>query len=152
MSAETENLLQKKRRWLRSRLGDNRRRLNLPDSDSSGIGDIAFLLLIFFIVTSSFVIQQGIFLGLPSPNAASQRVEQENLAEIYPQLNDYLYNQQSYSREELLEKLITDFEENEKLIAVIYMTDDLVYNRLVETLSIVREAGLEKVSVKNSTY
>jgi biopolymer transport protein ExbD len=41
-------------------------------ADTSSIGDMAFLLLVFFIVTGSFMLRQGVFFSLPSNSSTNQ--------------------------------------------------------------------------------
>ena len=52
--------------------------------DSSAIADLAFLLLIFFIVTSSFILRQGLFFSLPSRSSGSVRLDDKKIVEVVP--------------------------------------------------------------------
>lgn len=117
--------------------------------EASSIGDIAFLLLIYFIVTSSFLLKQGIFLSLPSAEAASVRVEKEKLVTLEPQNSGFIYEGRQLNRENLLKALQEHKQAVKEPVVVIRMKDEVAYNRLVDALSAARESGIKKVSLKN---
>jgi len=119
------------------------------DVDSSSVGDLAFLLLIFFIVTGSFILRQGLFLSLPSENASSQRVEENLIFEISPLEESYEHEGKLFSREELSAQIMKRKEENPDLIIVVFMKKNISYNRFIDTLSVAKEAGIKKISIKN---
>ncbi len=114
----------------------------------ASMADLAFLLLIFFIVTASFVLRQGVFLSLPT-NAASVKVDAKNLLEVYPENQGYTVEGKIIQRSELL-KLIGDRKQlNKDTIMVIYMRPNIPYDRLVDTLSAAKEKKLNKISLKD---
>jgi biopolymer transport protein ExbD len=117
--------------------------------DSSSVGDLAFLLLIFFIVTSSFILRQGILLSLPPKNAASKKIDKEQLVNIYPDNRSFIVDGVNMSREELSEKLKYDKGSKNRLIAVINMRPGVKYDRLVDTLSLLKEIRIKEVSLKS---
>ncbi len=119
--------------------------------DSSSVGDLAFLLLIFFIVTSSFILRQGILLSLPPKNAASEKIEEEQLINIYPTNSSFTVGGVSMSREELMEKMKDEKKSQTRVIAVVNMRSGVKYDRLVDTLSLLKETKINEVSLKSST-
>jgi len=117
--------------------------------ESSSVGDLAFLLLIYFIVTSSFILRQGIFFSLPSQKAGSIKLNENQIVEIYPRENGFIYegsliNRRRFSR--IMEKQMSADKEK---VLIIKMSKDVRYDRLVDTLSVARETGARRVSVKN---
>lgn len=120
----------------------------LSTSDTSAMGDVAFLLLIFFIVTTSFILRQGIFFTLPSKNEGAQKIEENMLMKLYPEEQGFLYEGKKIGRDELEEQLKMRLAQQKDLIVLIYMKEDVPYRRLVETLSAVKEEGVRRVSVK----
>ncbi|MFW6366224.1 MAG: ExbD/TolR family protein [Spirochaetota bacterium] len=117
-------------------------------AEASSMGDVAFLLLIFFIVTTSFILRQGIFFTLPSKSGGAQRIEEERLIKIYPTEDGFMYNQAAIQGNELITQLKKRFQTGNDPVVLIYMPDDLAYERLVKTLCLVKESGITKVSVK----
>jgi biopolymer transport protein ExbD len=116
--------------------------------ESTSIGDIAFLLLIFFIITSSFILKQGIFFSLPS-KTGSVKVEKENIIEVYPLNRGFQYNDRVMDRKEMKELLAEESRASSKKILLIKMGQDIRYERLVDTMSLARETGISKMSLKN---
>ncbi len=119
--------------------------------DSSSVGDLAFLLLIFFIVTSSFILRQGILLSLPPKNAASEKIEEEQLINIYPTNSSFTVDGVNMNREELMEKMKDEKKSRTRVIAVVNMRSGVKYDRLVDTLSLLKETRINEVSLKSIT-
>ncbi len=118
--------------------------------EASSIGDLAFLLLIYFIVTSSFLLRQGIFLSLPAKSTGSIKVEKDRLVHIHPQSQGFSWEGKNISRQKLLQFLKEKNNLNKDTIAVVYMQDALPYERLVDSLSVVRESGIKKISLNQT--
>ena len=120
-------------------------------ADSTAIGDMAFLLLIFFIVTSSFILRQGIFLSLPSAQSSAIKMDKSRLVEIYPESDGFTYNEKRINRAQLAEVLTRQKEEFTDSVVIIRMKPEVKYDRLIDTLSLARETGLNRVSLKNTS-
>jgi len=131
--------------------GKSRKQLPMehPESEISSIADIAFLLLIFFIVTSSFTLNEGIFFNLPSPNAGAQKIDPENLVQVTPLDDGFQIENITYSREEFSEKLNKKMKTNPEVVAIIHMTPAVKYERLIDAMSVIKENNMKRVSLKN---
>lgn len=127
-----------------------RREKNDLQFDTTAVADLSFNLLIFFIVTASFMLRQGIFLSLPSPGSASIKVEQKQLVDIYPEAGGFTVDGGKKTRSELMTLLKSRKESVKDIIAVIHMKPDLKYDRLVDSLSLVKESGIVKISLKDN--
>lgn len=120
-------------------------------TDSSAIGDMAFLLLIFFIVTSSFILRQGIFLSLPSAQSSAIKMNKNRILEVYPENSGFTFNDRVIDREELSAVFSEQKEKFSDSVIIIRMKPKVRYERLVDTLSVARETGINRVSLKNIT-
>ena len=118
------------------------------DVESSAISDLAFLLLIFFIVTSTFLLRQGIFLSLPSKEAKAKKIEPEKVFEITPTESSYIYEGKPIERQALLEALAVRKQNIDDATLLVKMGQELKYERLVDAISIAKETGL-KVQIRN---
>lgn len=116
--------------------------------ESSSIADLAFLLLIFFIVTGSFILRQGIFFSLPAPDAGAMRIESKLIMKLYPQNSGYLYNGSLMDREKIKDLLLKRKSVNPKTVLLIMMKKSVRYDRFVDALSMARETGIDRVSLK----
>jgi biopolymer transport protein ExbD len=127
-----------------------RRGYNDLQFDSTSIADLSFNLLIFFIVTASFMLRQGIFLSLPSAASAVVKVEEKQIFDIYPQNDGFVFEGEKKTRTEIMTLLKLRKDSVKDTIAVIHMKPDVVYDRLIDSLSLVKESGVVKVSLKDN--
>lgn len=121
---------------------------HLEQFDASSIGDLSFLLLIFFIVTSSFLLKQGLFLSLPSSQSVSQSIDAKRVLDVAPKENGFLTNGTLINEENLRKAMQEKKEQVEQPVILIQMTEGVPYNRLITLLSISREEEINKVSLK----
>ncbi len=117
--------------------------------DTSSIGDLAFLLLIFFVVTASFILRQGIFFSLPSKETGTIKLKKDQIVEVFPLNEGFRYENEIINRDKLTQVLSGQRVKNKKSVLFIKMKPDVKYDRLIDTLSVARETGLNKVSLKN---
>jgi biopolymer transport protein ExbD len=145
--------LDKKLRFYALSHSAKKRRIKLAQSvsaEATSMGDVAFLLLIFFIVTTSFILRQGVFFTLPSKDAGIQKIDEKNIVKIYPSKSGYKINEAEMNKETLLKQLKSKAASNDETVAVVFMPVKLEYGRLVETLSVIKDSGVKKVSVKKT--
>lgn len=124
------------------------------DIPTSSMADIAFLLLIFFLVTTTMDMDIGIPMVLPE-RGGEARINPLNISRIL--INDagqLLFDGQQVSDSELRELLEVklrerglDMEGNPRLIVSI-KTDRLTeYNRYIEVLDVVKLSGATRISI-----
>jgi biopolymer transport protein ExbD len=118
------------------------------DVNSASMSDIAFLLLIFFLVTTIFAVERGIPMLLPGDGPV-KKVSRKNLVtvHVYPNGTVTLDNHQiplSQIRHDVAEYL----ELNEKLIVVIESHPDSEYGMMVEVLDELRLAQANRVTLR----
>lgn len=143
---ENDNVIVK----ILQRRGRLKRRSDERTFDSISIADMAFLLLIFFIVTGSFVLRQGIFFSLPSKTAGSVSLDERQITEVYPREEGFLHDGTLLNREQF-GRLLREREKTVREgVLMIHMGERVRYERLVDTLSVARESGVRRVSLKNA--
>ena len=143
---ENDNLIVK----ILQRRGRLKNRPEERSFDSVSIADMAFLLLIFFIVTGSFVLRQGIFFSLPSKTSGSVSLDERQITEVFPVVNGFLHNGILLNREGFGRMLRERGKKAADSVLMIHMGGKIRYERLVDTLSVARESGVRRVSLKNA--
>jgi biopolymer transport protein ExbD len=113
------------------------------------MGDIAFLLLIFFIITSSFIIRQGLFLSLPPFGGAAVRVEKNQLIDIFPRDNGFGLDNKVIDRKAFKTLLSDRASADPATVLRINMEAKIRYDRLMDALSVAKEVGLTRISLRN---
>jgi biopolymer transport protein ExbD len=116
--------------------------------DTSAIGDIAFLLLIFFIVTSSFLLRQGLLFALPSKTASAQIVSEKSLLLVSPIEKKFEFRKHLYTEGNLKKALAAESKKIDEPIIIIVMNGDTAFEGFIKVLSIAQELKIGKVSIR----
>lgn len=121
---------------------------------SSSMADIAFLLLIFFLVTTTFPKDKGLAIVLPE-QAAEQEVSQKNVLHILVNPSGTVTIKRGESQQEQqvrpddVESIWRQgFAENENLIAAVKTHPDAAYRFMVDVLDALHSAGAKKISLQ----
>ncbi len=121
---------------------------------SASMADIAFLLLIFFLVTTTFPKDKGLAIVLPE-EAEEIQVSQKNILHIIIQPNGIVDLKRGESPQ-VQQVRPNDIEgiwrqevaENENLIAAVKTHPDASYKFMVDVLDALHMAGAERVSLQ----
>jgi len=121
---------------------------------TSSMADIAFLLLIFFLVATTMDMDKGIPMVLPE-RGGEVKINPKNIAKIL--INEagmVLFDGEVIDDMQLKELLITrikergvDAEGKPKLIVSIKTDRETEYDRYITILDIVKESGATKISI-----
>ena len=106
----------------------------------SSLTDIVFLLLIFFLLSSSFIIQPGIKVKLPKAEA-SEEVLEKSVTVTIAKNSLYYLNDIQIPIAELGARLNSLMKENPSEIVIIKADEDEPISRLVKVMSICKEVG-----------
>ena len=116
--------------------------------------DVAFLLLIFFIVTTIFAAEQGLTLVLPGKQkdlTDSVKVKESNIATIYVDENNFItLNRKSIEMNHLKQSIEDRILANPKLVVVLKIHPEADYGLMVGCLDELRLANANKVSLKTA--
>jgi len=122
---------------------------------SSSMADIAFLLLIFFLVTTVFPKDKGLAIVLPEPNADEVDINPTNLMFFLIQPGGTINVKRGES--EQIQPITanqvegvwrTDFAQNENLIAVVQTHPEAAYRHMIDVLDGLQSAGADKISLQ----
>ncbi len=116
--------------------------------------DVAFLLLIFFIVTTIFAAEQGLTLVLPGKQKDTTdiaKVKQSNIATLYVDENNFVTLDRKSIEINHIKQAISDrLLANPKLVVVLKMHPEADYGLMVACLDELRLANANKVSLKTA--
>ncbi len=116
--------------------------------------DVAFLLLIFFIVTTIFAAEQGLTLVLPGKQKQKTdtvKVKESNIATIFVQSNNDISLDGKPTVVNHIQQAIKDrLMANPKLVVMLKVHPDADYGRMVACLDELRLAKANKVSLKTA--
>lgn len=132
---------------------DRKRRIN-PNLDMTPLIDVVFQLLIFFMLSSTFVVQSSIQIEMPEAEGAAQ-LEQKDLSVTLaygtggPEDKGKIYvnNEEVPSIEELTRILSEEVLERPDLLLLIRTDTRTETGRLVEVLGIAKSVGIKKSAI-----
>ena len=115
--------------------------------DIAPLIDIVFLLLIFFMLTSSFIFQPGIKINLPK--AITSEVIHEKSLIILVTANNYIYlNDRVITMSELSSRLRIAAKENKPLLIKADRRASL--GKVVEVWDMCRDEGISQINIATS--
>lgn len=121
---------------------------------TASMADIAFLLLIFFLVTTVFDEDQGLPIVLPEQESTVE-VSQTNILHIMVQPDGLVVLKRGESQAEqtvrpadLTNIWRTEFAQNDKLIAAVKTSPDAPYKYMVDVLDALHLAQADKISLQ----
>jgi biopolymer transport protein ExbD len=111
--------------------------------------DVVFQLVVFFMVTSTFMMTPGINLVLPSSTTAEPIIMTELVVTIAAEDEIYL-NRDGYSLEEFDDALaaLTDEEKGEVESVIVEGDENIPYDLMIKVLDMLRKNGFTAVSLK----
>ena len=134
-------------------LGNKKQRVS-DEVPTSSTADIAFLLLIFFLVTTTFPKDKGLAIVLPEPGEEAQ-VSQRNILHLIIQPTGVVdvrrgeSQQVQQMRPQEIEGLWRqEVAANENLIAAVKTHPDAAYEHMVSVLDALHAANAERISLQ----
>ncbi len=117
-----------------------------PELEIAPFIDVVFLLLIFFLLSSSFVIQPGIKIKLPQAATAESQSEKNIFILIDAKEKIYLNARQVEGRElkTELERIIS---EGGKKMAIIHADEKVQHGLVVGVMDTAKQVGIEKLAI-----
>jgi biopolymer transport protein ExbD len=133
----------------------NNRKSKVSDEiPSSSMADIAFLLLIFFLVTTVFPKDKGLAIVLPE-ESETQEINQKNILHLVIQPDGLVSVKRGESTDEQLVPADDvegiwrqDAAANPNLIAAVKTHPDAAYRYMVDVLDALQTAGADKISLQ----
>lgn len=121
---------------------------------SSSMADIAFLLLIFFLVTTVFPKDKGLAIVLPEESEEVE-VNQKNILHLVIQPNGIVRvkrgespDEQTVTPEQVEGIWRQDVATNPQLIAAVKTHPDAAYRYMIDVLDALQSAGADKISLQ----
>lgn len=118
---------------------------------TASMADIAFLLLIFFMVTTVFANEVGLQIMLPE-KGAEVKIKSENIQRIYvEEKGEIRLNGEPVNQDQLVDEVKRILTENQKAIFSIKTHPDAQYKYMVNALDKLRLANAERYSLAPSS-
>ena len=128
------------------------RRTKMQEVNSSSMSDIAFLLLVFFLVTTTISMDKGLSLILPA-EGNEMEVSRKNIVNVL--VNDQgkvLFDDKPTAIKDIKRKAISKINGNSNIIFSVLTTKRTKYKFYIEVLDQLKQAGASKISIANPNY
>lgn len=128
------------------------RRTKMQEVNSSSMSDIAFLLLVFFLVTTTISLDKGISLILPA-EGNEMEVNKNNIVNV--RINDQgnvLFGDQPTAIKDIKRRAIDKINGNQNIIFSVLTTKRTKYKFYIDVLDQLKQAGASKISIANPNY
>jgi biopolymer transport protein ExbD len=116
---------------------------------NSSLSDIAFLLLIFFMVSTVFAIEEGLLLQLPSQEGVVKKIARKNIMRIsvYPDGNVTI-DDEPVTIDVIRARVEQATAENDKIIIVVETHPEARYGSMIDVLDELKLAQATRISLK----
>ena len=119
---------------------------------TSTMADIAFLLIVFFLVTTSFSEDKGLGLTLP-PYGSETRVPSRNITRVWINaIGEIMHDQEIVSLDLMRQRVAKMTEDNPDLIVSIKTDPDTRYEYFVDVVDAIKQAGNDKISIAEPDF
>ncbi|MEW5766739.1 MAG: biopolymer transporter ExbD [bacterium] len=114
--------------------------------DITPLIDVVFLLLIFFLLSSSFIMQPGIKVKLPEATTDDIKTKKDIFVTIARD-DTYFLNEESISLAALPDKLRVLAAKEADQLLIIKADREVKHGRVVEVMDIAKKAGIDRLAI-----
>lgn len=115
----------------------------------ASMSDVAFLLIIFFLVTSIFLLKDGLHLSLPDTTKPATVVSPGDVVTLAVRKDGAVTLDGRRAQMGEIERLLAEKrDEKPGLVVLLRLSGELPYGRAVEAIDAVKSAGVTKLSLR----
>jgi len=118
-----------------------------PEIPSSSLSDIVFLLLVFFLVTTTINVDKGLKQVLPPIKPSETKIPKKNLTNILIDPSGRILIDEEVVSVSQMYGIIKEKLRNEKMVFSLQTTRKTNYNIYIKVLDKLKEAGAKKISI-----
>jgi biopolymer transport protein ExbD len=129
-----------------------KRKIPEPEIPTASMGDIAFLLIIFFMLTTIFSRAKGLKMVLPEKTTEIVKIKIENMMRISinPEGKIFIDDAITETPVSEIKNIVKErIKENPKLVVLIKTNVEAPYKRMIEVYDEVLQAGAERVALQS---
>ncbi len=128
-----------------------RRRFKAEGIPTSSMADIAFLLLVFFLVTTTIDTDKGLGIVLPPPGDMEIEIRKENILNcLINSQGKVLLDEEPTSIDQIHRVVGQKLRANDKLIVSVKAHPKTAYNDYVKVIDQLKRADAKRISIANS--
>ena len=109
--------------------------------------DIVFQLLIFFLITTTFVQNPGIDVELPKASAEPVQSEKDSVIIAVTKEGRIVHEGSVVSDDELMTRLGSHFEQRPTAVVIVQADTDTSHGKVVEVMDVARRVGFQSLAI-----
>lgn len=131
------------------RIGE--RKAAAPNIPTASTGDIAFLLIIFFMVATHFRTERGLRINLPRAEMTERILKRRNVAAVWVDANGRMTVNDNLVNPALITSIMSEkVIENPELVVLLQADKDVKYGFVTDVLEALKDARAFKVTFATS--
>ena len=128
-----------------------KRRFKAEGIPTSSMADIAFLLLVFFLVTTTIDTDKGLGIVLPPPGDMEIEIRKENILNcLINSQGKVLLDEEPTNIDQIHRIVSQKLRANDKLIVSVKAHPKTAYNDYVKVIDQLKKADAKRISIANS--
>lgn len=127
------------------------RKVASPNIPTASTGDIAFLLIIFFMVATHFRTERGLKINLPQAEMTERILKRRNVAAVWVDATGRMTIQDNLVNPSMITAIISEkVIENPELVVLLQADKDVKYGFITDVLEALKDARAFKVTFATS--
>ena len=128
-------------------MGFKRRTADAPRVDLTPMIDVVFLLLIFFMISTTFIERPGLKIDLPQSSAQQLQLE-ENEVQVYLTADGQIFLQRQLVTLDVMADKLTAFGPRSERMTFLLMADkDALHGKVIQLMDLAKSAGFGKLAI-----
>jgi len=123
------------------------RRKPPPTINLTPLIDVVFILLIFFLLTTTFRSTTGLDIELPNASTAKTPAENAQVILNLNQAGELFIGEKQLTQEEVLQALKNNPKPSQKLFIILQADERVAHGEVVSLLDLLRSSGLKNVAI-----
>lgn len=109
--------------------------------------DVMFMLVLFFLITTTFDSAPGFKVNLPKASAKDIVREREDLTIVIGLDNTYAINQKQVTEKELIDRLQAEAKINASALIIIRADQQVSHGKVVTVMDLAKQAGFNRLAI-----
>ena len=116
-------------------------------TESGALSDLAFLLIIFFMLSTTFIVLPGIKIDLPKVSAQKIELEKTEIVLTVDDSGEMYFDQQPVDMNQMRMRLNSIASENPRTLVLLKGDRSAHYGPVIDVLNAIRIAGLNRIAI-----
>lgn len=128
-------------------MGFRRRTIEPPRVELTPMVDVVFLLLIFFMISTTFVVRPGLKIDLPDSSATALLQDEQEVRIYLGKAGEIFFQQQPVTLDELTRQLNSYGAGAEKMTFLLMADQDALHGKVIQLMDAAKNAGFASLAI-----